>query len=707
MESNALPANNEGNWGLAMHIARCSLLDLVVLLVVDNLILSLLGQSSSRQRWLRWIETLVLVLVALVMFFIHHVPVLLLLAIGFLFTKASLALFSTIHTVRESARSAGGSPVSFQRKWGSESYESGELKYQGTSHSPYSTAYEKESSVENQGSYSGLQRRAMGSAPLSNRGAPAQNSVQLLNENEKQCKMNYISATPGYVQRLTGRAKQYMHSVSTTLEHWNVVHSPIDFLHPSSPLKSQNSPNVDNLKTSVALKQPPPAAPSCLSPVSFKISSSKYMPSNSWHSPGVVQRHNDSHFPPGMPNRGRNLCFMNSILQSLARCPGILEDVQSILENEKPGRSTELRQFLSESILLLSQCKAPGKGQLGPAVMQTVKFSSALSGLRGSMVVNPEKSLYQQQQCDASEFLLWLLDAWDAASGQRAKRKGGKNLNGPQVHSFLRKATSSGLEELPVFLQQLHSMSLSTLEKLRSCCYDILHQTKDDINLTPVVVALAECQYLLKPMLPVQRLVTSQLVAARQCQRCWRTSVSAEPARILAIPIVSRESRSVSLTDCLGKLSRVEHLTDSGAFQCPCQSVDKGVCRELVRQPPSLVILQLLRFNFNQNVQAVQKLVSPIAYPVTGLSLEPALFEVQSHLPRTQELYNLCAVCVHTGSMSAAHGHYFAYAREADGSWYLFDDEKVTPVANMEAEVQSPVLLRNSYLLFYAKQSRT
>merc|ERR1719471_2675514 len=61
--------------------------------------------------------------------------------------------------------------------------------------------------------------------------------------------------------------------------------------------------------------------------------------------------------------------------------------------------------------------------------------------------------------------------------------------------------------------------------------------------------------------------------------------------------------------------------------------------------------------------------------------------------------FELIALCTHSGTFGG--GHYRAYASR-DGAWYLFDDEKVTPIKDL-----SEVDTRQIYLMFYRKAPLT
>lgn len=63
-----------------------------------------------------------------------------------------------------------------------------------------------------------------------------------------------------------------------------------------------------------------------------------------------------------------------------------------------------------------------------------------------------------------------------------------------------------------------------------------------------------------------------------------------------------------------------------------------------------------------------------------------------------ENLYDLYAVCNHTGGMSG--GHYTAYCKNpVDGTWYLFDDMRVERISGHQ------VVTKAAYLLFYARRN--
>ena len=128
--------------------------------------------------------------------------------------------------------------------------------------------------------------------------------------------------------------------------------------------------------------------------------------------------------------------------------------------------------------------------------------------------------------------------------------------------------------------------------------------------------------------------------------------------------------------------------------------------RSLVGYLPSCLVIQLMRFSVDTGRQST-KVYLPVVIPLNGLDMSSYVLHnvdpIEAGLSeRTEDYYNLYAVCVHLGSDSTTNGHYVAYARCADDGWYCFDDEHVRAV-NMEYELTTRMVRENAYLLFYER----
>lgn len=130
--------------------------------------------------------------------------------------------------------------------------------------------------------------------------------------------------------------------------------------------------------------------------------------------------------------------------------------------------------------------------------------------------------------------------------------------------------------------------------------------------------------------------------------------------------------------------------------------------RCLLRQLPECLVIQLMRFSYNQFTGQSRKLSSPVSIPLKTLDLTSIMYDTITHQENLSEeencyKYDLYGVCVHYGGDSTSYGHYVSYAQHHDAQkWYKFDDEVVTEV-NMEYELTTSEVRRNAYLLFYKK----
>lgn len=70
----------------------------------------------------------------------------------------------------------------------------------------------------------------------------------------------------------------------------------------------------------------------------------------------------------------------------------------------------------------------------------------------------------------------------------------------------------------------------------------------------------------------------------------------------------------------------------------------------------------------------------------------------QTESIQLENIYDLYAVCNHTGNMNS--GHYTAFCRNLrDGQWYSYDDTQVNPITASE------VITKGAYMLFYSRRT--
>jgi ubiquitin C-terminal hydrolase len=62
--------------------------------------------------------------------------------------------------------------------------------------------------------------------------------------------------------------------------------------------------------------------------------------------------------------------------------------------------------------------------------------------------------------------------------------------------------------------------------------------------------------------------------------------------------------------------------------------------------------------------------------------------------------YSLCSIGNHVGSLHG--GHYYAMARNPDGSWHNYDDICISPVRDIQTMIKNN---KDAYMLFYELES--
>ena len=109
--------------------------------------------------------------------------------------------------------------------------------------------------------------------------------------------------------------------------------------------------------------------------------------------------------PPGLRNKGQNQCFMNSVLQCLARSPYLAQCLVVDAAKELEGTVSE-SLFLSTLSELLDLLTAEPE-TLDSNVLDPTAFRQATSALNRNLVAPVGQP---QSQQDAAEFLMWMLD---------------------------------------------------------------------------------------------------------------------------------------------------------------------------------------------------------------------------------------------------------------------------------------------------------
>lgn len=106
---------------------------------------------------------------------------------------------------------------------------------------------------------------------------------------------------------------------------------------------------------------------------------------------------------------------------------------------------------------------------------------------------------------------------------------------------------------------------------------------------------------------------------------------------------------------------------------------------------PNVLVVDLKRFNARFQKNSIY-----IHFPLDDLDLSPYVVGYK----RESYVYELYGVCNHSGGVSG--GHYTAFVKNANGTWYHFNDTSVAEVARPES-----IVTANAYVLFYRKKQKS
>jgi ubiquitin carboxyl-terminal hydrolase 12/46 len=143
-----------------------------------------------------------------------------------------------------------------------------------------------------------------------------------------------------------------------------------------------------------------------------------------------------------------------------------------------------------------------------------------------------------------------------------------------------------------------------------------------------------------------------------KCMMCETITSKDESFMDLSVDV----EQNSSLTACLNNFSRIETLSRQNKFWCEqCHSLQEAQKRLRIKSPPRVLVVQLKRFKFLEEIERYTKLNYRVAFPLD--------------LKQSGVHYRLGAVIIHLGA-GPNQGHYIAVVRTA-AHWLLFDDEHV------------------------------
>ena len=160
-----------------------------------------------------------------------------------------------------------------------------------------------------------------------------------------------------------------------------------------------------------------------------------------------------------------------------------------------------------------------------------------------------------------------------------------------------------------------------------------------------------------------------------------------------------KENRSISVNSCLDLFSMEEQLSENDTWFCPkCKKHTRAKKKMEIYKTPQILIIQFKRFSASRWGRI--KVDTQINFPVDGLDLTNYLCPSSPQTSQKEEnIYDLCAVINHGGSLYG--GHYTAFAKNfCNYKWYLFNDDSVSPFDEKE------IVSQKAYVCFYMKRKK-
>ncbi|XP_011044935.1 PREDICTED: ubiquitin carboxyl-terminal hydrolase 15-like isoform X4 [Populus euphratica] len=185
----------------------------------------------------------------------------------------------------------------------------------------------------------------------------------------------------------------------------------------------------------------------------------------------------------------------------------------------------------------------------------------------------------------------------------------------------------------------------------------------------------------------IQHTFGGRLRSKVKCLRCHHESERYENIMDLTLEIFGWVE---SLEDALTQFTTPEELDGENMYRCGrCAAYVRARKQLSIHEAPNVLTIVLKRFQEGK----YGKINKCVTFP-DMLDMIPFMTGTGDVPP----LYMLYAVVVHLDTLNASFsGHYVAYVKDLQGSWFRIDDTEVHPVS------MSQVMLEGAYILFYTR----
>jgi ubiquitin C-terminal hydrolase len=150
-----------------------------------------------------------------------------------------------------------------------------------------------------------------------------------------------------------------------------------------------------------------------------------------------------------------------------------------------------------------------------------------------------------------------------------------------------------------------------------------------------------------------------------------------------------------SLEDCLASYTSAETLDEDNKWLCDkCKTKTCATKRTSIWKTAEFVVIHLKRFLQVSSPLMGAYLIKDghhVSYPLDSLDLSKFVEDEN----KKGEIYDLTAVAMNGGSLRGGH---YVCARKIDKNWWLFDDDRVVPVA------EQAIINTSAYYLVYRRK---
>jgi len=336
--------------------------------------------------------------------------------------------------------------------------------------------------------------------------------------------------------------------------------------------------------------------------------------------------------PVGLANLG-NTCFLNSALQCLIHTSELNTFLNAATYKSRLTNTPDA-SILTEYDELRKIMTARDDGTMRPGKFVTVVHQVAKY---------KDKDIFTGfAQNDLPEFILFMIDCFNTAIKRRV-------------------------------VMSIDGTATNDKDKLAISCYTVMKK-------------MYEKEY--SEMLGIFFGIHTSIVNASTSDHKL-LSTSPEPFFILSLPIPLNKA-TPSIYDCIDLYTCDELLNGENQYIINDTTKEKvdATKRILFWSLPKVLIIDIKRFIAKEN--RLSKYNDIISFsPIDHLDLSKYVVGYNPHLYK----YELYGVCNHMGGLTG--GHYTAYVKKSDNTWWNFNDSHVSQLR--EADVCSP----SAYCLFY------